>query len=380
MNAEFIQALNTISKERGIDKEILVEAVETALSTAYRKNFGTNQNVEVIIDRETGEINVYAKKEVVEKVEDDILEISIEDAQRLNTKYQQGDIVNIEITPKDFGRVAAQTAKQVVMQKIREAERDLIYNEYLAKERDIVTGIIQRKTKLAVFVNFGKIEAMMPVNEQVKNEEYIMNKRIKVYVVEVKQTTKGPQIFVSRTHPELIKRLFEQEVPEIYEGIVEIKNIARDPGSRTKIAVYSKDKDVDPLGACVGQNSHRVNAIVNELHGEKIDITLWSKDVREFVKSAITPAMALAVELSEETKTARVVVPDDQLSLAIGKEGQNVRLAAKLTGWKIDIKSKKIANDTGFIKNEESYFTNNMNNKNIEDEDEYEDYEYEDEE
>ena len=380
MNAEFIQALNTISKERGIDKEILVEAVETALSTAYRKNFGTNQNVEVIIDRETGEINVYAKKEVVEKVEDDILEISIEDAQRLNTKYQQGDIVNIEITPKDFGRVAAQTAKQVVMQKIREAERDLIYNEYLAKERDIVTGIIQRKTKLAVFVNFGKIEAMMPVNEQVKNEEYIMNKRIKVYVVEVKQTTKGPQIFVSRTHPELIKRLFEQEVPEIYEGIVEIKNIARDPGSRTKIAVYSKDKDVDPLGACVGQNSHRVNAIVNELHGEKIDITLWSKDVREFVKSAITPAIALAVELSEETKTARVVVPDDQLSLAIGKEGQNVRLAAKLTGWKIDIKSKKIANDTGFIKNEESYFTNNMNNKNIEDEDEYEDYEYEDEE
>ena len=380
MNAEFIQALNTISKERGIDKEILVEAVETALSTAYRKNFGTNQNVEVIIDRETGEINVYAKKEVVEKVEDDILEISIEDAQRLNTKYQQGDIVNIEITPKDFGRVAAQTAKQVVMQKIREAERDLIYNEYLAKERDIVTGIIQRKTKLAVFVNFGKIEAMMPVNEQVKNEEYIMNKRIKVYVVEVKQTTKGPQIFVSRTHPELIKRLFEQEVPEIYEGIVEIKNIARDPGSRTKIAVYSKDKDVDPLGACVGQNSHRVNAIVNELHGEKIDITLWSKDVREFVKSAITPAIALAVELSEETKTARVVVPDDQLSLAIGKEGQNVRLAAKLTGWKIDIKSKKIANDTGFIKNEESYFTNNVNNKNIEDEDEYEDYEYEDEE
>ena len=380
MNAEFIQALNTISKERGIDKEILVEAVETALSTAYRKNFGTNQNVEVIIDRETGEINVYAKKEVVEKVEDSILEISLEDAQKLNTTYQQGDIVNIEITPKDFGRVAAQTAKQVVMQKIREAERDLIYNEYLAKERDIVTGIIQRKTKLAVFVNFGKIEAMMPVNEQVKNEEYIMNKRIKVYVVEVKQTTKGPQIFVSRTHPELIKRLFEQEVPEIYEGIVEIKNIARDPGSRTKIAVYSKDKDVDPLGACVGQNSHRVNAIVNELHGEKIDITLWSKDVREFVKSAITPAIALAVELSEETKSAKVVVPDDQLSLAIGKEGQNVRLAAKLTGWKIDIKSKKIANDTGFIKNEESYFTNNVNNKNIEDEDEYEDYEYEDEE
>lgn len=358
MNAEFIQALEGISKEKGIGEEILFEAVETALATAYRKNFGTSQNVEVIIDRKTGEINVYAKKEVVEKVSDPILEISLEKAHEISKTYNIGDVINIEITPRDFGRVAAQTAKQVVMQKIREAEREIVYNEYLSKERDIITGIIQRKTNTAVFVNFGKTEAMLPLAEQVKTESYEMNKRLKVYVVEVKQTTKGPQVFVSRTHPELIKRLFEQEVPEIYNGVVEIKNIARDAGSRTKMAVYSNDPDVDALGACVGQNSSRVNAITHELHGEKIDIAIWNKDVREFVKSAIMPAVALAVELDEEQKVARVAVDDKQLSLAIGKDGQNVRLAAKLTGWKIDIKSDKVARETGFIKDEASYFSN----------------------
>ena len=368
MNADFMQALNAISKEKGIEKEILIVAVETALATAYRKNFGTSQNVEATIDGESGEITVFAKKTVVNNVENSILEISLENAQNLNQKYQEGDIVNIEITPREFGRVAAQTAKQVVMQKIREAERDIIYNEYLSKERDIVTGIIQRRTKTAVFINFGKIEAMLPTNEQVKTEDYQMNKRLKVYILEVKQTTKGPQISVSRTHPELVKRLFEQEVPEIYDGTVEIKNIARDPGSRTKIAVYSKDKDVDALGACVGQNSHRVNAVVHELHGEKIDIALWNKDIREFIKSAITPAIGLAVELDIDAKLARVVVPDMQLSLAIGKEGQNVRLAAKLTGWKIDIKSEKIAEETGYIINKESYFSYNGNNSKEENE------------
>lgn len=356
MNNEFIQALDVISKDKGIDKELLIEAVEVSLTTACRKNFGANQNVKVVVDRETGVVQVFVIKDIVEEVEDESLQISLEDAKAINPNYELGEVVSEEVTPKDFGRVAAQTAKQVVMQRIREAEREIIYNEYLSKEDDIVTGIVQRVTPTNVYVNFGRVEAMMPLSEQVKTETYEMNKRVKVYVTEVKQTNKGPQVFVSRTHPNLVKRLFEQEVPEIFDGVIEIINISRDPGSRTKLSIKTNNDNVDPLGACVGQNGQRVNAIVNELKGEKIDIVIWNNDIRYYIKEALNPSQVLAVEINEEEKIARVVVPENQLSLAIGKKGQNVRLAAKLTGWKIDIRDDKKAVEENFITNEESYF------------------------
>lgn len=349
MNAEFIGALEQLAKEKGIDKELLIEAIETSLVSACKKNFGTSQNIKVIIDRENGDVSVYAQKTVVEEVENDALEISLEDAKKIKVNYEIGDIVDIEVTPKNFGRIAAQTAKQVVVQRIREAEREIIYNQYITKEKDIITGIIQRKERKNVIINLGKTEAILPPNEQIVGEEYNFNSRIKVYVLEVKQTTKGPQINVSRTHPELVKRLFEQEVPEVYEGIVEIKSIAREAGSRTKMSVYSKDPEVDPVGACVGQNGQRVNVIVNELRGEKIDIIQWSEDPKEYIAAALSPSKVLEVSVNEEDKSAKVVVPDYQLSLAIGKEGQNARLAAKLTGWRIDIKSESQAKKIGFI-------------------------------
>lgn len=340
MNAEFIQALEQIEKEKGIEKDILFEAIETSLVTACKKNFGTAQNIKVIIDRENGNVSVYAKKEVVEEPLDKNLTISLEDARVMNVHYELGDIVDVEVTPKNFGRIAAQTAKQVVVQKIREAEREIIFNQYRSKEKDIVTGIVQRKERKNVMINLGRTEATLAPNEQIPFERYEFNDRIKIYVLEVKHTSKGPQILVSRTHPELIKRLFEQEVPEIHDGIVEIKSIAREPGSRAKIAVYSNDVDVDAVGACVGQNGARVNVVVNELQGEKIDIILWDEDPRKYIAASLSPSKVIEVVMDEEDKSARVVVPDYQLSLAIGKEGQNARLAAKLTGYRIDIKSE----------------------------------------
>ncbi len=351
---EFINALNQIEKEKGIDKEVIFEAIETSLVSACKKNFGTSQNIKVVINRETGDVACYAQKEVVEEVEDKMLQISLEDARNINPYFIIGDIIDIEVTPKNFGRISAQTAKQVVVQKFREAEREILYNQYITKEKDIMTGIVQRRERKNVIVQLGKIDAILTPNEQIPFEEYNFMDRIKVYVLEVKQSTKGPQIYVSRTHPELVKRLFEQEVPEVYDGTVEIKSIAREAGSRTKIAVYTKDKNVDALGACVGQNGYRVNVIVNELHGEKIDVINWSEDPKEFIAAALSPSKVVAVSINEQEQSAKIVVPDHQLSLAIGKEGQNARLSAKLTGWRIDIKSETQARETNFLENDEN--------------------------
>ncbi len=348
-SAEFMEALREIVKEKGIDEEVIYEAIETSLVSACKKNFGTSQNVKVVMDRETGNIEVYAQKDVVEEVEDPMLQVSLEEAKAINPVYQIGDVVDFVVTPKNFGRISAQTAKQVVVQKFREAEREILFNQYISKEKEVVIGIVQRTEKKNVIVQLGKIDAILAPNEQIPGEQYRFMDRIKVYVVEVKQTTKGPQIFVSRTHPELVKRLFEQEVPEVFDGTVEIKSIAREAGSRTKIAVYSKDPNVDAVGACVGQNGYRVNVIVNELCGEKIDIVNWSEDPKEFIAAALSPSKVLAVAINPNEQSARIVVPDHQLSLAIGKEGQNARLSAKLTGWRIDIKSESQAKETGFI-------------------------------
>ena len=348
-SAEFMEALREIVKEKGIDEEVIYEAIETSLVSACKKNFGTSQNVKVVMDRETGNIEVYAQKDVVEEVEDPMLQVSLEEAKAINHVYQIGDVVDFVVTPKNFGRISAQTAKQVVVQKFREAEREILFNQYISKEKEVVIGIVQRTEKKNVIVQLGKIDAILAPNEQIPGEQYRFMDRVKVYVVEVKQTTKGPQIFVSRTHPELVKRLFEQEVPEVFDGTVEIKSIAREAGSRTKIAVYSKDPNVDAVGACVGQNGYRVNVIVNELCGEKIDIVNWSEDPKEFIAAALSPSKVLAVAINPNEQSARIVVPDHQLSLAIGKEGQNARLSAKLTGWRIDIKSESQAKETGFI-------------------------------
>lgn len=353
MNAEFIQALNQIEKEKCISKEVLIEAIENSLLTACKNNFGTSQNIKVTIDREKGDVKLYAEKEVVEEVEDPQLFISLEDAKIINKKFMIGDIVNIEVTPKNFGRIATQKAKQVVVQKIREAEREVLFNQYVSKEKDIVTGIIQRKAKNNVVVNLGKIDAILADKEQVPGEVYPPNERIKVYVLEVKESTKGPKVYISRTHPELIKRLFEQEVPEVYDGVVEIKSISREAGSRTKIAVYSNNPNVDPVGSCVGHNGSRVGIIVNELNGEKIDIIPWSEEPKAYISAALSPSKVVKVAVDSENKSAKVIVPDYQLSLAIGKEGQNARLAAKLTGFKIDIKSETQAKACNFIPDDE---------------------------
>jgi N utilization substance protein A len=343
MNQEFIDALKEIVKEKGISEDLLFTTIEDALVAAYKKNYTNtlnSQNVNVTMNRATGEIHVYSRKEIVEEVQDEVNEISIEDAKEIDPRYVLGDIVDIEVTPRKFGRVAAQAAKQVVIQRIKEAERSIIYNEFITKEYDIITGTVIRKDKGNVFVDLGKLEAVLGPNEQMHNEEYTFNSKLKLYIVEVKNTTKGAQIVVSRTHPGLVKRLFELEVPEIYDGVVEIKSIAREAGSRTKIAVFSNDETVDPMGACVGPKGVRVQSIVNELKNEKIDIIKWSKLPEEYIANALSPAKVLDVTLDEEQKSAKIVVDDSQLSLAIGKEGQNVRLAAKLTGWKIDIKAK----------------------------------------
>ncbi len=340
MNAEFMQAFEQLGREKGIAPEILFDAIEAALISAYKRNFSSAQNVRVALDRETGEIHVYARKNVVEEVTDPRLEISLAEAQEIDPRYTLEDVVELEVTPKNFGRIAAQTAKQVVVQRIREAERGIIYEEYSNRESDIVTGIVQRIEAKNVFVDLGKAEAILQPSEQIPGEVYRHGDRIKTYIIEVKKTTKGPQILVSRTHPGLLKRLFELEVPEIHDGIVEIKSVAREPGLRSKIAVHSRDENVDPVGACVGHKGMRVQTIVNELKGEKIDIVKWNADPAKYIANALSPAKVVAVDVNETEKVSRVVVPDYQLSLAIGKEGQNARLAAKLTGWKIDIKSE----------------------------------------
>ncbi|MEG6585503.1 transcription termination factor NusA [Dendrosporobacter sp. 1207_IL3150] len=346
MNAEFMQAFEQLGKEKGIAPEILFDAIEAALISAYKRNFGSAQNVRVSLDRSTGEIHVFARKNIVETVTDSRLEMDLDEAQAIDRRYDLGDIVEIEVTPKDFGRIAAQTAKQVVVQRIREAERGIIYEEFSNRESDILTGIVQRIEQKNVFIDLGKAEAILAPSEQIAGEQYRHGDRIKSYIIEVKKTTKGPQILVSRTHPGLLKRLFELEVPEIHDGIVEIKSVAREPGLRSKIAVYSRDENVDPVGACVGHKGMRVQTIVDELRGEKIDIVKWNADPTKYIANALSPAKVVTVEVNEAEKISKVVVPDYQLSLAIGKEGQNARLAAKLTGWKIDIKSESQAQAT----------------------------------
>ena len=339
MNKEFIDAIYDLEKEKGISKDILIEAIESALVSAYKKNYGTSQNVRVNIDREEGDIDVFMRMDVVEEIEDELTQISLEEAQEIDPRYEVGDVVEYQVTPKDFGRIAAQTAKQVVVQRIREAERGMVFDNYNERQGEMVTGVVQRISNGTIFVDMGKTEALLPVTEQVPGEKYNVNDRIKVYIMDVKKTAKGPQVFLSRSHPAIVKRLFELEVPEIQDGTVEIKSIAREAGSRTKMAVYTEDENVDPVGACVGNRGVRVQAVVDELFGEKIDIITWSDDPKELIKNVLSPAKVEEVIIDDDEKSALAIVPDYQLSLAIGKEGQNVRLAARLCGWKIDIKS-----------------------------------------
>ncbi len=342
MNADFISAIYAVGKEKGIDPDFLFQAIEEALVTGYKKDTGTTQNVRVDMNKESGEIHVYAQRTVVEGEPEDASQMTLEEAQAIDPRYEIDDIVEVEVTPKNFGRIAAQNAKQVVLQRIREAERGQVYERFSSRAQDIVNGVIQRMENRNVYIELGKnVEAVLSVNEQIPGEIYQAHERIKTYIIEVKKNDKkGPQIMVSRTHPGLLKRLFEIEVPEIHDGIVEIKSVAREPGNRSKISVYTADENVDPVGACVGQKGMRVQTIVNELRGEKIDIVKYSDDPAQYVANALSPAKVLETNVNEEEKICRVVVPNNQLSLAIGKEGQNARLAAKLTGWKIDIKSE----------------------------------------
>lgn len=356
MNKELIEALEILEKEKNISKATMLEAIENSLLTACKNHFGKADNVKVNINPTTGDFAVLASKEVVEEVEDPLTQISLAEAKMIAPKYNLGDVVQIPIESKSFGRIATQNAKNVILQKIREEERKAIYSEYYSMEKDVVTGIVQRYVGKNISINLGKADAILTENEQVKGEVFKPTERIKVYILEVKSTPKGPKIMVSRTHPELVKRLFEAEVTEVKDGIVEIKSIAREAGSRTKIAVYSNDPDVDPVGACVGMNGARVNAIVSELRGEKIDIINWNENPAMLIENALSPAKVISVIADGEEKSAKVVVPDYQLSLAIGKEGQNARLAARLTGFKIDIKSETQARESGeFMDYENDY-------------------------
>ncbi|MGV3488288.1 MAG: transcription termination factor NusA [Tuberibacillus sp.] len=349
MSSDLIEALLALEKDKGISKEVLIEALEAALISAYKRNFNQAQNVRVNIDERVGSFKVLAQKEVVEEVEDPRLQISLEAAKAINPHYELGDIVEEEVTPRNFGRIAAQTAKQVVTQRVREAERGVIFSEYIDREEDIMTGIVQRQDPRFIYVDLGRIEALLPASEQMPNENYHPHDRIKVFITKVENTSKGPTVMVSRTHPGLLKRLFELEVPEIFDGTVEIKSIAREAGDRSKVAVYAEDPDIDPVGSCVGPRGARVQAIVTELKGEKIDIVNWSSDPVEYVANALSPAKVIGVIVNEDEKATTVIVPDYQLSLAIGKRGQNARLAAKLTGWKIDIKSESEAEELGLF-------------------------------
>lgn len=354
MSSQLFDAIDFLEKDKGIDKEILLEALEAALISAYKKNFKSASNVRVLLDEKEGKMSVLSQKTVVEEVENEQEEISLEDAHEIDPNYVVEDIIEVEITPKDFGRIAAQAAKQVVTQRVREAERGVIYSAFSDREDDVMTGIIQRKDHRFVYVNLDEIEAKLAEAEQMPTEEYIVHDRMKVYVTKVENTSKGPQIFVSRAHPGLLKRLFEMEVPEIYDGIVEIKSVAREAGDRSKISVAADDPEIDPVGSCVGQRGQRVQAIVDELKGEKIDIVEWSEDPVEYVSNALSPSKVVNVLVNEEEKSTTVIVPDYQLSLAIGKRGQNARLAAKLTGWKIDIKSESSAREEGIFPNEQA--------------------------
>lgn len=372
---ELLEALNILEQEKNISKETLLEAIENSLVTACKNHFGKSENVKVSIDPETCEFHVFQEKTVVETVEDSVEQISVVNAKMIDSKYEVGDIVNIEVQSKEFGRIATQNAKNVILQKIREEERKVLFDQYYSKEKDVVTGVVQRYVGKNVSINLGKVDAILTENEQVKGEVFQPTERIKLYILEVKSTSKGPKILVSRTHPELVKRLFESEVTEVKEGIVEIKAIAREAGSRTKIAVWSNDPDVDPVGACVGMNGARVNAIVNELRGEKIDIITWDENPAILIQNALSPAKVISVIADADEKTAKVVVPDYQLSLAIGKEGQNARLAARLTGFKIDIKSETQARESGdfldyeneYEDEEEGYYDDGYEDENYED-------------
>ncbi len=337
--SDFMDAINDLVKEKGITKDVIMEAIESALVSAYKKNYGTAANVRAEMNEETGDVEVLMQKDVVEEVEDDATQISLEEAREIDPRYEVNDIVEYQVTPKDFGRIAAQTAKQVVVQRLREAERGMVYDNYIKKQGELVTGVVQRISNETIFVNIGNTEGILVAGERAAGERYRVNDRIKAYIMDVRKSNKGPQIFLSRTHPGFVEKLFELEVPEIEDGDVVIKSIAREAGSRTKIAVYTEDEDIDPVGACVGQNGNRVRNIVDELWGEKIDITTWDEDPAILISNVLSPAKVEAVAIDEEEKSAIAVVPDYQLSLAIGKEGQNVRLAARLCGWKIDIKS-----------------------------------------
>lgn len=351
MNKDFLDALTELEREKNISKEDIITAIEDAVELAYKKNYGNYPNVRVLVDREDGEVLVLMSKEVVSEVEDDMMEVSLEEARSYDERYEVGDVIEYQVDPKDFGRIAAQTAKQVVVQRIREAERRNSYDEFVNKQGEIVTAKIERINNGTMFLSVGNSEGILPLSEQVKTESFNVGDRIKVYVIDVKKATKGPQIFLSRSHPGLVRRLFELEVPEISDGTVEIKGIAREAGSRTKIAVYSHDENVDPVGACVGNRGTRVQSIVDELFGEKIDIIVWDEDPAVLISNVLKPAEVEGVYInyvSEKEKMATAVVPEQQLSLAIGREGQNVRLAARVSGWKIDIKSKSQLEDSGF--------------------------------
>ena len=359
MNSELFEALTLLEKEKNISKDTLLDAIKQSLLQACKNHYGKTEanNVMVNIDPQTCEFEIYAEKTVVEQVTDELSEISLTNARLKDSRYELGDVVRVDIKSKEFGRIATQNAKNVILQKIREEERKVLYNEYYEKEKDVVTGVVQRYVGRNVSVNLGKVDAMLNSEEMIKGEVYHPTERIKMYVLEVKDTPKGPKILVSRTHPELVKRLFEEEVTEVRDGIVEIKSIAREAGSRTKIAVWSNDADVDPVGACVGLNGARVNAVVEELNGEKIDIISWDENPALLIENALSPAKVIYVIADPDEKTARVVVPDYQLSLAIGKEGQNARLAARLTGFKIDIKSETQARESGdLLEYEEDYY------------------------
>ena len=340
-NKELILALEELEKEKGIKKEYVLESIETALVTAYKRNFDALENVKVVMDKQTGATHVYSVKEVMEKANDEATEISVKEAKKINPDLEEGDTVEIEIVPRDFGRIAAQTAKQVIVQKLREAERDIVFTEFNDRKGEIVSGLIQKADHNIVVMDLGKLEGVMPLKEQIPTEHYRVNDKIKGYVLDVERGAKGaPQVIVSRSHPDFVRKLLEFEIPEIYEGVIEIKSVSRDPGYRSKVAVYSPDPNIDPVGSCVGQKGVRIQNVINELNGEKIDVIEWNEDPSLYIASSLLPAQILAVDIKEEEKFAQVIVPDDQLSLAIGKSGQNARLAARLTNWKIDIKSE----------------------------------------
>ena len=366
-NKELILALEELEKEKGIKKEYLLESIETALVTAYKRNFDALENVKVVMDKQTGATHVYSIKEVMERANDEALEISLDEAHKINKNVQIGDSIEVEIVPKDFGRIAAQTAKQVIIQKLREAEREIIFSEYNDRKGEIVSGLIQKADKNIVVMDLGKLEGVMPTKEQIPTERYRVNDKIKGYIVDVEKGSKGaPQVIVSRSHPDFVRKLLEFEIPEIYEGVIEIKSVSRDPGYRSKVAVFSPDPNIDPVGSCVGQKGVRIQNVINELNGEKIDVIEWNEDPAIYISSALLPAQILAADINKEEKFAQVIVPDDQLSLAIGKSGQNARLASKLTNWKIDIKSETQFKEILLKKQEEDEENNAQIEENIE--------------